>query len=210
MPRKPTILQTEFPYNIGARSINRDWFSLPLDVVWQIMSEQVYFIHHAYQIRICAFVLMSNHFHLIVKTPLGNLSIAMEWFMRETSRLLVKEGNRINQTYGGPYFRTLIRGDHNFLNTYKYIYFNPVKAGICEDVLNYRFSTLPGLLGYTPLLIPVEEDLVLFSDVEGTLRWLNRKPDEGNWMAVRRALRKREFRLARENGRIHSLEIDTL
>jgi REP element-mobilizing transposase RayT len=181
-----------------------------MDVVWRIMCDQLYFIHHAYQFRIYAFVLMSNHFHLMVKTPLANLDDGMGWFMRESSRSLVKAGNRINQTYGGPYFRTVIRGHHHFLNTYKYNYYNPVKAGICDDVSSYPYSTLSGLLGRSPLIIPVEEDVTLFSDVDATLRWLNRKPDEENWLAVRRALRKNEFRLARENGRPHSLEIDTL
>lgn len=62
------------------------------------------------------------------------------------------------------------------------------------------------------LLIPVAEDLTLFSDVEGTLKWLNQKPSEDAWESVRNALRKEKFTLAkdRSNNQPNRLEIDTL
>lgn len=130
--------------------------------------------------------------------------------MCETSRELVRLGNRINQTYGGPHFRCLIKSHHYFLNAYKYLYYNPVAAGICENVLDYPYSTLHGQLGQGRLLIPVEEDLTLFNDVEGTLAWLNTRPKKENWLAVRNALRRKEFKLGRYNFKVHPLEIDTL
>jgi len=210
MPRRRSILQSEFPYNIGARCINRDWFSLPMDHVWEIMSEQLTFIHHAYRVKIHAFLLMHNHFHLILSTPDANLSQAMEWFMRESSRTLTRAGNRINQTYGGRHFRSVMKSHHYFLNAYKYLYHNPIKAGICENVLDYPYSTLPGLLGHRRLHIPVVEDLTLFSEIESTLTWLNKKPSDENWEAVRNACRKREFKFAKINGRSHPLENDML
>jgi REP element-mobilizing transposase RayT len=210
MPRKPTVLQSEFPYHISARCINREWFSLPLPWVWKILSEQLYFLYYSFDVHILAFVLMNNHFHLMVQTPKSNLSDAMAWFMRESSRELVRLGNRINQTYGGPHFRSVIRSSHYYLHAYKYLYHNPIAANLCEDILEYPYSTLPGLLGRTPLLIPVQEDHTLFNDVDGTLRWLNSKPDEENWKAVRKALRRSEFRIGRENNRPHPLETDAL
>jgi putative transposase len=210
MSRYRTVLQSDFPYNIGARCINRDWFKIPLPEVWEIMSEQLSFMHHAFEVEILAFVLMSNHFHLIATTPHANIDVAMAWFMRESSRTLVRAGNRINQTYGGPYFRSILKCHHYYLNAYKYLYYNPVHAGACCLVEEYPYSTLPGLLGSRRLTIPVEDDLTLFNDPEGTLEWLNRKPDEQNWQAVRKATRRREFQFGRCSNRRHKLEIDTL
>jgi REP element-mobilizing transposase RayT len=210
MPRRHSILQSDFPYHIGARCINRDWFCLPMSEVWEIMSEQLAFIHHAYGVKIHAFVLMNNHFHLIISTPNSNLSEAIGWFMRESSRTLTRAGNRINQTYGGRHFRSILTSHHYFLNAYKYLYHNPIQAGICENALDYPFSTLPGLLGRRRLLIPVVEDLTLFSDVDGTLQWINKKPTDENWNAVKYAGRKREFKFAKINGRPHPLENDML
>ncbi len=101
------------------------------------MSEQLTFIQHAFGVKIIAFVLMNNHFHLIIQTPRSNLSKAMEWFMRETSRTLTRLGNRENQTFGQRFFRSMMTKPNYFLNAYKYLYHNPVKARICEDVLSY-------------------------------------------------------------------------
>lgn len=210
MSRNPCILQSQFPYHIGARSINKDWFNIPMQEVWSIMSEQLFFVHHAFHFKIFAFVLMNNHFHLIVQTPEANLSDGMRWFMRETSRELARKGNRINQTYGGRYFRSIIKTPHHYLNTYKYVYHNPIKAGICKNVLDYPFSTIQGVLGKDLLLIPLEEDETLFNSIEDTLSWLNQIPTDQNWESVRKALRRSEFKLTNVNKKKHPLENDAM
>lgn len=181
-----------------------------MELVWQIMSEQLLFIHYAYEVQIHAFVLMNNHFHLIISTPKSNLSLAMKWFMQETSRSLTLAGNRINLTYGSRHFRCVMESHHYYLNAYKYLYHNPIKAGVCENVLDYPFSSLPALLGNAPARFPMVEDTTLFSGIGDTIRWLNRKPPEPHWEAVRKALKKKVFRLARLNKRLHPLEFDTL
>ncbi|MBY0316637.1 MAG: transposase [Bdellovibrionales bacterium] len=210
MPRPITVLQSDFPYHVSARCINKEWFSVPMEEVWEIMSEQLHFIHHAFDLQIISFVLMSNHFHLIVRTPNCNIDLAMSWFMRETSRTLTRAGNRINQTYCGRYFRSIIESEHYLKNAYKYVYYNPVQAGICENVNDYPFSTLYGLLGRKSLYIPVEEDFILFQETEETLRWLNCTPMVDNWEAVRKGLRWNRFKLPKRNGRLHVLENDLL
>lgn len=85
-----------------------------------------------------------------------------------------------------------------------------MKAGLCERAEYYPYSTLSGLLGRGHLVIPVQEDQTLFSDVEGTLAWLNRVPDVENWEAVRKALRRKTFTLGQVDRNPHPLEFDTL
>ncbi|OQW54629.1 MAG: hypothetical protein A4S09_05590 [Proteobacteria bacterium SG_bin7] len=159
------------------------------------MSEQLFFVHHAYKVKIHAFVLMSNHFHLLISTPEGNLSNAMLWFMRESSRTIIKNSGRINQTYGSRYKGTLITSSQYYLNVYKYVYRNPVTAGICDRVEEYQYSTLSGLIGLCPLLIPVTEDTLLFDDVIKQLNWLNSQPKDGQLEETKRGLRKGVFSL---------------
>ena len=210
MPRSKVPLQSQFPYHIGARCINRDWFSLPMDTVWNIMSEHLHFVSHAFHLDILAFLLMHNHFHLIARTPQENLDKAMAWFMRESSRSLTREGNRINQSYCGRYFRSVLGSNHYFLHAYKYLYANPLRAGLAQRAEDYKYSTLPGLLGSEKLLIPVKDDLTLFSDIEGTLNWINWPAREEHLKAVRLALRQRKFRLAEQNRKPHFLESEML
>lgn len=180
--------------------------------VWDIMSRQLRFIHLAYDVRIHSFVLMSNHFHLLISTPECNLNLAMWDFMKETSRALTRAGNRTNLTYGSRYFRCIVNRYHYFMHAYKYVYLNPVMAGICDVAEAYPFSTLYGLLGYSHLFIPVEEDTILMEDVVGTLAWLNRRPRLENWEAVKFAMQKSEFSLRKDShtNKNHALEIDAL
>lgn len=200
MPRSNAILQSEFPYHVTGRCINRDWFNLPMQEVWEILCRQLFFCRHAYELKIHAFVLMQNHFHLLVSTPLANLDKAMWNFMKETSQFLTEAGNRTNLTWGSRHHRTVIDSYHYFMHAYKYVYLNPVKAGVAPLAEAYPFSTLHGLLGQSKLLVPIEEDTILFANVEETLRWLNQKPDDENWRLVASAMRKTTFTLGHEKG----------
>lgn len=212
MGRRAREFDYSMPFHVVSRCINHEWFSLKPSETWEVMQRHLYFTAHAFGFEILAFVLMSNHYHMLLLAPGANLSEGMAWFGRETSRELVSSSGRINMTYGGRFFRSNIQSHHHFLNCYKYIFRNPVEAGLAERVEEYRWSTLRGLLGFEHLLIPVREDLTLFDDLVGSLHWLNEKPSAENWDAIRKGLRHPIFRLAndRNTKRNHALETDFL
>lgn len=197
MPRPKILQQSQFPYHITARCINKEWFNLPMDLVWEIMNRELRFLTYAYDVKIHSFVLMSNHFHLLASTPQANLSIAMWNFMGQTSRELTSAGNRINQTYGQRYFRSVITSYQYYMHSYKYVYANPLKAGFVKNAEDYKYSTLRGLLGYEKIEIPLIEDTLLFEGTSETLKWLNSLPSEEDWKSVKNALSKKEFKLAK-------------
>ncbi len=207
MPRKVLALTSQFPYHISARCLNKEWFDIPLREVWKIFEEYLHFIHFSFNIDIHAFVLMSNHFHLLVRAPEGNLSQAMNYFMRETSRQIGYSAGRINQTYGGRFLRSQIQSHHYYLNAYKYIYRNPIEAGVCEKAEEYKFSSLGLLVGKSKSIIPIVEDITLFSDVEGTLNWINTGQEKEVYEVLRKAMRKKvmEFAIDRLRQRPHFL-----
>jgi putative transposase len=202
MTRKRFLQSTQFPYHINSRCINKDWFSIPLEDVWQLMSDYLFFIHHAFEIKIYSFVLMSNHFHLMAGAPEKNLSEAMRYLMTEVSRSIGQTAGRINQTFGGRFHRSLIDNDLYFAQVYKYVYRNPIRAGICEKAEDYKFSTLPGLLGKQAVAIPLEEDIFLFqnNNAEKYLRWLNQNPAEHIEERIKKALKKSHFKFPKNNN----------
>src|ERR1700722_3120799 len=130
MPRQIMVADPSCPYHISARSNNRDWFALPTAQVWEITGRYLYFLHHVFEVRILAFVLMSNHFHLLARFPLANISEVMQYFMRETSRCISFESNRINHVYGNRFFRSRIVGYHYFTHAYKNIHRHPFEAAL--------------------------------------------------------------------------------
>lgn len=169
-----------------------------MEEVWTIMENHLFLMHLSFSIRIHAFVLMSNHFHLLVTPTNGQLSDALLYFMRETSREVTRRSGRINQTYGTRNHKTLIGSHLYFLNTYKYIYQNPIRAGVCERVEQYPYSTIHGLCGFRKLIIPIAEN-ILFNPLldDGAIRWLNRRPTMECEDEIARALRRNEFKLSR-------------
>jgi putative transposase len=195
MPRPLRIFSAAHPYHVTARCINRDWFKIPKEIVWSLFCDHLYFATHAYTARIHAFVLMSNHFHLIVSTPEANIDKIMWYLMTEVSRGITLEAGRINQTFGGPYYASLIRSDHYYLHAYKYLYRNPVDAQLAERVEDYKYSTLNALLGRSSLSIPLLADDLLFENIERTLAWLNTDYKMDDREHIRLALRKKEFQL---------------
>ncbi len=198
------------PIHISARCINKQWFDLPLEQVWRIFENYLFFVHHAFEIEIISFVLMSNHFHLLVRVPQGNLSQAMNYFMRETSRQIGRDAGRINQTYGGRYFRCYIHSNNYFLSAYKYVYRNPVESGAAKKVEDYKFSSLYAILGGQHSMIPIAQDQLLFSDIAGTLHWLNAGRESSNYLAMKSALKKKkmEFGNDRKTRKPHILTTD--
>ncbi len=209
MARTIVPISLDYPYHITARCINRQWFSLKLPCVWSIMSDYLFLCQQLYSIKIHSFVLMPNHFHLLVTAPKGNLSRFLLYFMRETSREISRRSKRINQTFGSRNHKCLIDRYSYYINCYKYVYQNPLRAELTRQVEEYEFSTLSGLLGLTQLVILVVEDPLLFDPIpeQSTLDWLNEwggpQYDEDLRLALKRG--KMEFKASKNTGKVSLL-----
>ncbi len=210
MPRKRVPPNAELPYHVTARCINKEWFCLPLATVWDVMSDYLYYVKHVFEVDILSFVLMHNHFHLLIRTPKAHLSEVMQCFMKETSCEITRLSGRINQTYGGRHHKCLITSYHYFMNVYKYVYRNPVRAGLCNRVEEWPYSTLSGQLGLHRMIIPLAEDTLMFTPNfdYGNLIWLNTKSRQADEEEIRKALRRPFFKLStpRSSGKKSELE----
>ncbi len=91
--------------------------------------------------RVAAFCLMSNHYHLLLQTPLGNLSRVM----RHVNGVYTQRYNRRQkvdgQLFRGRYKSVLVEEDSHLVELLRYIHRNPVRARICKSVSDYRWSS---------------------------------------------------------------------
>lgn len=212
MPRAKAVLQSEFPYNITARCINKEWFQLPMNTVWKIFCEELLKTHKDHCLEIHSFVLMSNHFHLIATTPLSDISKCMHQFMGRSSRRLTREGNRINQTFAGRHYKCILQHQNYFLNAYKYNYRNPVTAGLVQRVENYPFSTLHENFENSDFQFPISKAYLFSSNRTEILEWLNLTPDSEKFEAVRQGLKHQFFKSKKclKNNRVLIEDSDIL
>jgi putative transposase len=211
MPRKHFIAVKHLPYHAEARSNNRDWFSIPLNMVWEIFTDYLCFISRVYNVRVHAFVLMQNHFHLIATTPQGSLSEAMNYFMRETSRVIGYESQRINHVYGGPYWWSILSSELYFAHCFKYVFRNPVAAGVVAEVQDYKFSSLSGQYGLSQLQFPIYESSIstlIPKDDKELISWLNQDPSGQASAQIAKALRLSYFAFSKERTTRHACELE--
>lgn len=99
-----------------------------------------------FALRIAAFCLMSNHYHILVQTPAGNLSRAMRHingvYTQRYNRRLGIDG----QLFRGRYKSVLVEEDSYLLELLRYIHRNPVRAQMCSNVDDYPWSSHKGYI----------------------------------------------------------------
>jgi REP element-mobilizing transposase RayT len=187
------------PYHVTARANNRENFPVSLDELWRIIGERALFLSLIYEVEIQAFVLMPNHFHMLLTVPEHDLGIVMNEFMKSVSRTVHLISGRSGHLFGGSYYWSMIKDTVYFAHALKYVYRNPVKAGLCDRVEDYPFSTLSGLLGRAHLPFPIyftrigmELSLPMLEPVD-QLSWLNNRFPEEVEARIKLGLRKRIF-----------------
>ncbi len=108
-----------------------------------------------YQTEILAYVLMSNHFHLLAKTPLGNLQEFMRHFNISYTSYYNWKHDRRGHLYQGRYKSCLVDADEYLQELSRYIHLNPIRvklrSGMTLDekekfLRNYRWSSYGGYL----------------------------------------------------------------
>ena len=81
-------------------------------------------------VRISAYCLMSNHYHLLIQTPQGNKSRCM----RHINGIYTQRYNRSHkcdgQLFKGRYKSILVEQDNYLLELARYIHRNPLRAPV--------------------------------------------------------------------------------
>jgi putative transposase len=108
-----------------------------------------------YEVRVHAYVLMSNHFHMIVETPKRNLSEFMRHFNISYTAGYNRRHNRVGHLYQGRFKAIVIDADNYLLELSRYVHLNPVRLRSyksrdggekIKDAERYRWSSLAGYL----------------------------------------------------------------
>jgi putative transposase len=138
----------------------------------------------------------------------------MAYLNREASRTLNLLSGRSGHLFGGKYYWSLIDSPLYYVNAIKYVYRNPVKAGLVARVEDYPHSTITCLAGRRPLRFPLFAPAHIawaaaHSDRIGQfLEWLNRAYPESTQEALRKALRKPKFHLPVKRSSRREIELD--
>jgi putative transposase len=99
--------------------------------------------------KVHAWVLMSNHYHLMLETPEGNLVAGMKWLQNTYTRRFNNRHRLWGRLFGDRYKAVLSEGgsDYYYCSLMDYIHLNPVRVGLVriaegQSVRDYPWSSV--------------------------------------------------------------------
>jgi REP element-mobilizing transposase RayT len=94
-----------------------------------------------FEVDIFAYVLMSNHYHLLIRTNQGNLSKSMQWVGTTYTRRFNLQHFRSGHLFQGRFKSILVQNDAYLMQLSCYIHRNPLRAGLVNRLADYRWSS---------------------------------------------------------------------
>ena len=141
MARLPRLTLPDYPHHVILRGNNRQAiFATPAD--YQKLLELLDECAKKFEVAIHAYVLMSNHFHLLATPATADgLPRLMQALGRSYVRYFNRQQQRTGTLWEGRYKSTLIQTDRYLLACMAYIDLNPVRAGLTRDAADYPWSS---------------------------------------------------------------------
>lgn len=94
-----------------------------------------------WHLKIHAFSLMPNHYHLLIETPAGNLSRAMRHLNHVYTQRLNRLAGRDGHLFRGRYKSILVEEDAYLVELLRYIHLNPVKAALVMSPEKHEWTS---------------------------------------------------------------------
>lgn len=141
MPRQPRYFVPGFPQHVIQRGVDRQAvFFRPQD--YQLYLDTLGTAAQRYDCAVHAYVLMTNHTHLLITPGTGRaLPLLMQAMGRGYVQTLNRRYDRTGTLWQGRYKASLVQDDLYLLTCYRYIELNPVRTDIVSRPGAYRFSS---------------------------------------------------------------------
>jgi putative transposase len=141
MARLPRLTLPGYPHHVIQRGNNRQAiFASVAD--YQVLLGLLRDNTEKFGVALHAYVLMTNHFHLLATPQTAN---ALPQMMQAVGRSYVRYFNdsqgRTGTMWEGRYKSTLIQTDRYLLACMAYIDLNPVRAGLVAQAADYAWSS---------------------------------------------------------------------
>lgn len=91
--------------------------------------------------NILAYVIMDNHYHILIQTNKDPIGEVMFNINNVTGKFIRDISGRSGHVFQGRYCSNLVQTNEYLLWLLRYIHRNPVRSGICEEVGNYKWSS---------------------------------------------------------------------
>ena len=141
MPRRARMYIAGLPFHVIQRGNNRQPCFFDAD-------DRHLYLHllaaslHRYEVALHAFVLMTNHVHLLMTPHAGDgVSRVMRVTGSRFAQAMNRKYERTGSLWEGRHKASVVQEDSYLLRCYRYIESNPVRAGMVSSPAAYRWSS---------------------------------------------------------------------
>jgi putative transposase len=162
MPRTPRQFTHELPYHVACRCNNKNFYfqdPFTFELYKTVLTKSM----QRMKFQIYAYVLMSNHIHLVLQTsPLRSLDTVMHHINLNFSKKYNKLRGRCGHLWMNRYGAKLISSPEYLIATMRYVMKNPIRAGIVTDLNDWPWSSYHFYCGnkHDPLVTPAPLNLI--------------------------------------------------
>jgi putative transposase len=116
-----------------------------------------------YAFKLLGYVLMDNHYHLLIQAGPEPLNKIMHRINSLYSRFYNKKNDHSGHVFSDRYAAGLIQDERYLFSVLRYIHWNPVRAGLSPDAESYKWSSDRAYRNNKDPLVDVDYILSIFS-----------------------------------------------
>ena len=121
---------------------------------------------------VTAYVLMSNHYHLLFQLVDQNLSEGLKWLDAKYAQWFNAVHDRVGHLFQGRPHTPIVDEDTYYREVLRYVVLNPVRAGMVRHPADYEWSSYRATAGLceAPEWLVTDDVLALFDGDRGVAR----------------------------------------
>jgi putative transposase len=146
VPRKPRDAAPGTIHHVTVRGNNRAGIFLD-DADRMAFLRRLRLTAHRSAIVVHAYCLMDTHVHLVLQPESSDLGQRMQFLLGGYAHSFNRRHARTGHLFEGPFDSRLIENETYLLTAVIYVVLNPVRAGICAQPGDYRWSSYQTTVG---------------------------------------------------------------
>jgi REP element-mobilizing transposase RayT len=100
--------------------------------------------------RLHAYCLMPNHYHLVIELVEPTLSDGFQWLNGTYAQAFNRRHGFTGHLFQGRFHSEPVQSDGHLLELSRYLAHNPVRARLCAEPADWRWSSYRATAGITP------------------------------------------------------------
>jgi len=177
MARKPRVNEPGL-YHIVNRGVNNSDVFIEREDYFKFL-ELMLKTKYDYKLKIHAFTILPNHYHILLETTLPNLSEAMRLLNSAYAAWYNYKTGRVGHLWKGRFDSFILFDLDHAKKVIKYIERNALVLGLVDDIKEYKWQSLYLRLDSKNRFKEIIEDsMILDIPLEEYISWLNKPFEE--------------------------------